>query len=78
MHQKREKIQIAKLVPKSEYWTVQISAVTFGANRVMNDFKALNKGGVIIDSGSTDTVLPLAVKTFLTDVSVSPQSKMTF
>ena len=62
LHKKREKIQYARLVKDTEYWTVQMSKVSLGSDNSNKDFKVLNKGGVIFDSGSTDSVLPVALK----------------
>jgi hypothetical protein len=66
LHKKREKIQYAKLLRNTEYWSVQISAVQLGADNAQRDFRVLNKGGVIFDSGSTDTVLPVALRPLFT------------
>lgn len=62
LHRRKEKIQYAKLVKDTEYWTVQMAKVAVGSDNANSDFKVLNKGGVIFDSGSTDSVLPVALK----------------
>ena len=67
IHKKREKIQYAKLVPNTEYWSVQIASISLEPGKV-DDFSKLNKGGVIFDSGSTDSVFPTAVKSLFTKV----------
>mmetsp|Transcript_5442 Transcript_5442/g.10441 ORF Transcript_5442/g.10441 Transcript_5442/m.10441 type:complete len:818 (+) Transcript_5442:101-2554(+) len=65
IHKKRDKVQYAKLVPNTEFWTVKISSIKLGDDSV-SDIKKLNKGGVIFDSGSTDSVFPTAVKPVFT------------
>lgn len=67
IHKKREKIQYAKLLPNTEYWSVQIASISLEPGKV-DDFSKLNKGGVIFDSGSTDSVFPTAVKSLFTKV----------
>lgn len=50
---------------------MQLSKVQLGADNVNKDFRVLNKGGVIFDSGSTDSVLPVALKAMFLKVNTS-------
>jgi hypothetical protein len=68
LHKKHEKVQYASLVPRSEFWSVEIAAIRLGDDKVNDDFSRINKGGALFDSGSTDSVFPAFIKTLFTQV----------